>query len=152
MNFEKRLEELFIELPELPAPSGAVVPAVSAGKCLYLGNHYPYAEGKLTLRGRLGFELSVDQGVSAARYALIQALSNLKSAAGSVNKVLRIVQLNVAVASAPDFRDHEKVADGASQLLQDIFGSSGKHSRIVTGVQSLPQNASVAVSLIVELK
>ena len=152
MNYEKRLEELFIELPEVPVLVKAAVPGVVAGKMLYISGQLPFSDGKIVLKGRLGLEISLDQGMMAARYALLSALSIIRQSLGSVNKVEQMVQMSGFVASGGDFKEHEKVLDAASNLLHEIFGSAGKHSRIVVGVNSLPQNACVELALVVAVK
>jgi len=152
MNYEKRLSELLIELPEIAQPVKATVPSILAGKLLYIGGQLPYSEGKIAFKGRLGLEISLDQGHLASRYALLQALSVIRQTLGSLNKVQKIVQLAGFVASGGDFKDHDRVLDSASNLLQDIFGSAGKHTRIAVGVHTLPLGACVELSLIVEVK
>lgn len=152
MDFEKRLKELFIDLPEVRPLSSALSPAAQTGKLLYVTGQLPYSEGKLALKGRIGLEISPDQGALAARYALFHCLSVVKNALGSLNKVKQIVQLSGWMAAGGDFKDHDRILDAASQLLGEIFGSAGKHSRIAVGVNSLPQNACLELSLIVETK
>ena len=152
MNYEKKIEELFIELPEAPEGIKAVVPAVLTEKMLHISGQFPFADGKLVHKGRLGLEINLDQGMLAARYALLQALSVVRQALGSLNKVQKIVQLTGYVASGADFKDQDRVLDSASNLLHDIFGPAGKHARIAVGVNMLPQNACVELALIVESK
>lgn len=152
MDYEKKIAELFIELPEISKPLKGVVSAVQAGKILYVGGLFPFWDGKIAFKGRLGIEISADQGVMAARYALMHGLSAMKSALGSLNKVEKVIQLTGILATGADFKDHERVLDGASNLLCDIFGSVGKHTRIVSGVMSLPHNACLEMSLILSTK
>ncbi len=152
MDFEKKLAELFIELPDIPKTLKGVVPAVSVGKQIYVGGLLPFWDGKVAFKGRLGIEISLDQGIMAARYALINALSVVKEHCGSLNKVEKIVQLHSFLAVGGDFKDHERVVDGASSLLYDIFGGAGKHTRRIAGVMSLPQNACLELALLVEVK
>lgn len=152
MPFEKRLEELFIELPEVPTASGAVVPVVSLGKIIYVGGQFPFQGGKLAFKGRLGLELDIDKGRLASRYALLGILSALRQELGSLNKIDRILQLIGYVASGGDFHDFDRVVDGASQLLHDIFGNQGKHTRLAVGVASLPKGACVELALIAAIK
>ena len=152
MNYEKKIQELYIELPELALSKGGGVRAVRSGKLLFVEGCLPYSDGKLMHRGRVGMELSVDQGVQAARYAVIQALSAIHATAGSVNQVKQIVKLSGSISSGPDFKEHERILDGAGQLLVQVFGSAGRAAQSAVGVLSLPQGASVSLSLIIELK
>lgn len=152
MNFDEKIEDLFIELPEPPSPHGKGVNAVKTGKLLYIGGILPRSEGRM-MAGRVGVDVRLDTAVAAARVAGLFALSALKAElGGTLNKVRRIVQISAAVASGSDFKDHFKVLDGASDLFVQIFGMSGKHTRFVTGVMSLPQNATIELSMIVEVK
>lgn len=151
MDFEKRLQELFIELPEVQRPIGAAIPWVQSGKLLLVGGAYPYSQGKLSFKGRLGLEVSTDQGALAARHAALYLLSCVRAALGSLNKVVRIVQLTGYIASGGDFKEHEKVLDGASSLFRDVFGSHGVHTRVAAGVGTLPHGACLELSLIVEV-
>ena len=152
MNFEKKIEELFIELPQVPKPLRGVVSAVQAGKILYVGGLLPFWDGKMAFKGRLGIEVSPDQGMMAARYALMHGLSAIKTALGSLNKVEKMVQLTGFLATGGEFKEHERVLDAASNLLYDIFGPAGKHTRNIVGVASLPQNACLELALILEVK
>ncbi|MDO8527394.1 MAG: RidA family protein [Deltaproteobacteria bacterium] len=153
MDFEKRIAELFIELPDPPRMiNKGVVQSVLSGKLLYVGGALPYIEGKLSFKGRLGLEVSTDQGGMAARHALSQALSAVRDNVGSLNKIKQIVQLHGFIATGGDFKEHDKVLDPASSLLFDIFGVAGKHARMVVGVNSLPQNACLSLTLLVEIK
>jgi enamine deaminase RidA (YjgF/YER057c/UK114 family) len=152
MDFDQRLEELFIDLPEPPQERGKGVNAVRTGKLLYVGGVLPRSEGRM-MAGRAGVEVRLDMATSAARAATMFALAIIKSElGGSLNKVKRIVQVSSLVACGTDFKDHLRVLDGASDLLIQIFGSSGKHTRISAGVMSLPENATVELSMIVEIK
>lgn len=155
MDFEKKLAELFIDLPEIPSPTGVVVPADtfhSAGKILHVGGQLPYVSGKMSFKGRLGVEVSPDQGKLAARHALLMALSALRQELGSLNKVQKIIQLTGFIAAGGDFQDHDRVLDGASALLEEIFGAAGKHTRIAVGVNSLPKGACVELALLAVTK
>ena len=152
MDYEKRLTELFIELPEVTHQAKYFTPTVQAGKLLFVSGLLPFAEGKLAFKGRLGLEITLDQGVQASRYAMIQCLSAVQAKLGSLNKIEKIVQITGFVASGGDFKDHDRVLDGASNLLQEIFGTAGKHSRMAAGVNTLPSGACVELGMIVEVK
>ena len=152
MDYEQKLSELYIDLPGLPLPKGTAVSAVASGKFLFIDGCLPIADGKLVHKGRLGLDVTLDQGVQAARYALIQGLSAVQQTAGSINKIKQIVRLTGFIATGGEFKDHDRVLEGAGQLLKQIFGSAGLHSRAAVGVASLPQGASVSLSLIVEIR
>ena len=131
---------------------GKGVNAVRTGKLIYIGGVLPRSEGRM-MTGRAGVDIRLDMASSAARAAALFALAILKDElGGTLNKVKRIVQVSVLVASGSDFKDHSRVIDAASDLLMQIFGSSGKHTRVVAGVMSLPQNATVELSMIVETR
>jgi enamine deaminase RidA (YjgF/YER057c/UK114 family) len=152
MNFDQRLEDLFIDLPEPPQTKGKGVNAVRTGKLLYVGGVLPRSEGRM-MAGRAGVEVRLDMATTAARAAMLFALAIVKSElGGTLNKLKRVVQVSALVACGTDFKDHLKVLDGASDLLVQIFGPSGKHTRISAGVMSLPENATVELSMIVEVK
>lgn len=153
MNFDGRIEELFIDLPEPPIEKGGVANAVQAGKFVFIGGVLPWKEGKLAFSGRLGLELNLDAGQRAAHSACINALSMLNAhLGGSLNKVKKIALLRGFIASGAEFKDQHKVLDGASKLLNDIFGNAGKHARSAIGVNTLPFGAAVELELIVEIK
>ena len=153
MDFDERLDELYIDLTEAgPLPAG-VEHAVKTGHLVFVSGKLPRAEGRLTHRGRLGLEMTLDQGKAAARAALVQSLSALwHFLDGSLNKVKRIVAVRGFVASGADFKEHQKVFELASKLLIDIFGNAGKHSLTAVGVSNLPNGAAVEIELIVEVK
>lgn len=152
MSFEKKMEELFIELPEPPKEFGCVTQISKTGRLVYLSGQLPYADGRLAYKGRVGLELPLDKGRAAARAALIQSLGVLKTQLGSIDKIKRFVHLKLYIATGGEFKDHKKVLDGASELINDIFGLSGKCSAEVVGCASLPEGAAVEISVIVELK
>ena len=148
---EQRLKELGIQLPAPPEPFGTYSEAVQTGNLLFLTGMLP-TEGRLTkFIGRVGAELDVEAGRSAAYVAALNGLAVARQHLGSLDRVTRIVRLGVSVATAGDFRDHPKVADGASELLQDVFGKNKNPSRLVYGVASLPLGAPVELELILEV-
>lgn len=151
-DYEKKLKDLFVELPEVPAGNGGVVTSIQSGKLLFVGQQLPYSSAKLAFKGRLGIEIDLDRGRLAARHALLGALSVIQSAIGSLNKVEKIIQLTGYVASGGDFADHDRVLESASQLLVDLFGQNGKHTRVAVGVNQLPKGACVALSMIVQVR
>jgi enamine deaminase RidA (YjgF/YER057c/UK114 family) len=152
MSIEKKLFELGIVLPSPPHPVGAYVPAVRSGGLLYLSGALPLVDGMLSVVGRLGEAVSIDEGYRAARTACLNALAIIKSELKSLEGVNQIVKVTGYVASAPGFHDQPAVVNGASELLGEIFGASGRHARAAVGCISLPLNSPVEIELTVEIK
>ena len=148
---EQRLKQLGIKLPAPPEPFGIYTEAVQTGNLLFLTGMLPTADRAAKFIGRLGAELDVDACHKAARLAALNALAVARQHLGSLDQVTRIVRLGVAVATSGDVRDQPKVADGASELLQDIFGKDKNPSRLVYGVASLPLGVPVELELIFEV-
>ena len=148
---EQRLTELGIKLPSPPEPFGTYAEAVRTGNLLFLTGMLPTEGRAAKFTGRLGAELDVEAGRKAARLAALNALAVARQHLGSLDKVTRIVRLGVLVATSGDVRDHPKVADGASDLLQDVFGKDKNPSRLVYGVASLPLGTPVELELIFEV-
>jgi enamine deaminase RidA (YjgF/YER057c/UK114 family) len=148
---EQRLKEFGIELPTPPEPFGIYAEAVQTGNLLFLTGMLPTVDREAKFIGRVGAELDVEAGRAAARLAALNGLAVAKQHLGSLDKVTRIVRLGVAVATSGDAREQPKVADGASELLQDVFGKSKNPSRLVYGVASLPLGTPVELELIVEV-
>jgi enamine deaminase RidA (YjgF/YER057c/UK114 family) len=149
---ERRLTELGIELPSPPTPIGAYVESVQAGNLLYLSGVLPVVARRPAFVGRLGKELDVEQGREAARIATRNALSAARHHLGSLDKVTRVVKLTSYLAATRDFAFHAKVADGASELLRDVFGEDKLPVRMVLGVASLPLGVPVVVELVFEVE
>ena len=149
--FENRLEELKIELPETPKPLAAYIPALHAGSFIYTSGQLPMKNGVLTA-GKVGKEVSTEEAQNAARTAVINCLSAVRSVLGSLDKIGQIVKITVFVNSAEGYTDQPLVANGASELLLQIFGEVGKHTRSAVGVSELPRNAAVEVELIASVK
>ncbi len=148
----KRLLELGIQLGEMKAPIANYVKAVQTGKLLYLSGHIPdEVPGKKT-RGKLGVQLSVEEGREAARLTAISLLSTLQYYAKNLNNIKRIVKVTGMVNADPAFTQHPAVINGCSDLLVAIFGENGKHARSAIGMSSLPMDAAVEIEMIVELK
>jgi enamine deaminase RidA (YjgF/YER057c/UK114 family) len=148
---EQRLKELGIKLPAPPQPFGTYAEAVQTGNLLFLTGMLPTEERGAKFIGRVGAELDVQEGRQAARLAALNALSVARQHLGSFDKVTRIVRLGVSMATVGDVREHPKVADGASELLQDVFGRDKNPSRLVYGVASLPLGTPVELELIFEV-
>ena len=148
---EQRLKELGIKLPAPPEPFGTYVEAVQTGNLLFLTGMLPTEGRAAKFIGRVGAELDVEAGRQAAYLAALNGLAVAHEHLGSLDKVTRIVRLGVSVATSGDVRDQPKVADGASELLQDIFGKEKNPSRLVYGVASLPLGAPVELEIIFEV-
>ena len=148
---ESRLRELGIDLPAPPQPFGIYVEAVQSGNLLFLTGMMPTEGHSAKFLGRVGVELDVAAGYNAARLAATNALAVAREALGSLDRIKRIVRLGVMVASSGEFRDHPKVADGASKLLEDVLGSERNPSRLVYGVASLPLGVPIELELIFEV-
>jgi enamine deaminase RidA (YjgF/YER057c/UK114 family) len=145
---ERRLTELGVTLPPAPKPLGAYVPAVQVGNLLYLSGTPPLEGGAPKFQGRIGAELSLEDARSATRLAALNALALARQHLGSPDRVGRVVRLTVSLATTPEFRDHAKVAEEASELLASVFGTEKASTRMVAGVASLPAGASAVVEVI----
>jgi enamine deaminase RidA (YjgF/YER057c/UK114 family) len=151
VSAEQRLKELGIKLPVPPEPFGTYVEAVQSGNLLFLSGMLP-TEGRVAkFIGRVGAELDVDAGREAARLAALNVLGVARQHLGSLDRVTRIVRLGVSVATSGDVRDQPKVADAASELLQDVFGKDKSPCRLVYGVASLPLGTPVELEVIFEV-
>jgi enamine deaminase RidA (YjgF/YER057c/UK114 family) len=148
---EQRLLQLGIDLPAPPQPFGIYVEAVRSGNLLFLSGMLPTEGRNPKFLGRVGVELDVTAGYNAARLAALNALAVAKEQLGSLDRVKRMVRLGAMVATSGEFRDHPKVADGASELLQDVFGAARNPSRLVYGVASLPLGVPIMLELIFEV-
>jgi enamine deaminase RidA (YjgF/YER057c/UK114 family) len=148
---EERLNELGIELPTPPEPFGIYAEAVQTGNLLFLTGMLPTERREVKFIGRVGVELDVEAGRKAARLAALNALAVARQHLGALDRVKRVVRLGVFIAAAAELRDHPKVAEGASQLLQDVFGRDNNPSRLVYGVASLPLGSTVELELIFEI-
>ena len=151
MNLESRLQELSLVLPEPPKPLGAYVSAVEAGGLFFISGMLPVKEGRPAFIGRVGVELSLEEGRQAARLAALNGLAVSRSALGSLDRIARLVRLTVYIAGAPGFSDHATVADGASGLLASVFDGCGGHARLAIGAMSLPAHMPVELEMILEL-
>lgn len=145
---DEQLARLGIALPPAPAPVASYVPVRVAGNLAFVSGQLPFDEGSLVHPGKVGAEVSLEQAQEAARRCALQALSALRDALGSLERVTGIAQVSVFVASAPGFTDQPKVANGASDVLAQIFGEEGKHARAAVGVSELPLGACVEVAVV----
>lgn len=152
---ERRLAAQGLILPQVAAPVAAYVPAVRTGNYVYTAGQLPFVDGKLPVTGKVGTgpdDVSPDQAAELARVATLNALAAVKSVAGSLDHIARIVKVTGFVASQPSFTGQPGVLNGASLLLGDVFGDAGSHARSAVGVAVLPLDSPVEVELIVELQ
>ena len=149
----KKLAQLDITLPAPSTPVAAYVPYVITGDLVFISGQLPMEDGKLQATGTLGAEVSLEAGVKAARLCALNILAHLKNACGGdLDRVKACVRVGGFVASAPGFFDQPKVINGASELIQEVFGEAGRHSRAAVGVSALPRNAAVEVEAVFALK
>ncbi len=151
MNAEAKLTELGLTLPEAAAPVAAYVPVVEMGGMAYVSGQVSFVGGTL-VKGRLGENLTLEQGIEAAQGCGLMILAQLKAALGSLDRVERVVKLGAFVNSSGDFTDQPKVANGASELMVAVFGEAGKHARAAVGVPTLPLGCAVEVDAIVAVR
>jgi len=152
MSFEARMQALGLIIPEPPKPVGHFVPTVQVGNLLFVSGQIATVSGQILIKGKLGRDITVEQGQEAARQALLNVLAVIQSTRGTLDVIKRIVKLNGWVASAEGFTSQPQVVDGASMLLEEIFGEAGFHARAAIGVAELPLGASVELELIVEVE
>lgn len=150
-NPEQQLAQLGLQLPKPSAPVGSYVPFVHVGDMVFTSGQLPMRDGKLIATGKVGAELTIEQGAEAAKFAVLNALAQVSAAAQGLGNILRIVRLGVFVNSADGFTDQPKVANGASDLLVSIFGEAGRHARSAVGVNELPLNAAVEIEMIAQI-
>lgn len=149
---EARLKELKIELPAIGKPIANYVHVVRSGNLLFLAGKGPSNAQGVYITGKVGKELTLEQGIEAARLTAINQLAVLKAELGDLNKVKRIVKVLGMVNCEADFKDHPKVINGFSDLMVAVFGEKGKHARSAVGMCSLPLNMAVEVEMIVEVE
>jgi enamine deaminase RidA (YjgF/YER057c/UK114 family) len=150
-RIEARLAELKIELPKAAIPVANYVPVATAGNLAFVSGQVTIWNGEFRYKGRLGREYTVEDGQAAARLCALNIVAQLKNAFGDLDRVKRCVKLTVFVNSADDFTDQPKVANGASDLMVEVFGDAGKHTRSAVGVNVLPLNVAVEVEGIFEI-
>lgn len=151
MSIEARLAELGIVLPEPAAPVAAYVPVVIAGGLAHVSGQVSFVDGTLR-KGRLGADVTLEQGIEAAQGCGLMILAQLKAALGSLERVERVVKLGCFVNSTPEFTDQPKVANGASELMVAVFGEAGRHARSAVGVPCLPLGVAVEVDAVVAVR
>ena len=152
MTPEEKLRDLGLALPPPPKPVGDYVPAVRTGNLLFVSGQLPMKDGELLVQGHVGGEVSMDEAQACARQAALNALAAVAAELGGLKNVARIVRLTGHIASAPGFRDQAKVLNAASELLGQVFGDAGRHSRAALGAAELPLGAPVELEMIVEVR
>jgi enamine deaminase RidA (YjgF/YER057c/UK114 family) len=148
---EEKLARLGIVLPIPPKPAGSYIPAVKTGNLVFVSGQIPVKKGKVIFQGKVPANVSLDDAQKAAKLCIINVLAQLKAELGTLDKISRIVRVSGFVNSEHGFTDQPKVINAASDLLFEIFGENGKHSRIAVGVSSLPLNSAVEIDLIAEI-
>jgi len=151
VSVNQRLQDLGIVLPEVAKPAGAYLPAVVSGNLVFTAGQIPLVDGKLVATGKVGKEITQEQAKDIARICALNAVAAVRGAIGDLDRVKRIVKVVGFVASTPDFTQQPFVLNGASELLQQIFGDDGIHARSAVGVAVLPLDAPVEVELVVEI-
>jgi len=152
MSFEARLADLAIALPPAPKPVATYIPAVRVGDLLFLSGTGPFKDGRIVYTGKLGKDLTVEQGYEAARLTVLNALAMVRQELGTLDHVVRIVRLTGHVASADGFTQQPAVINGASDLLVQIFGDAGRHARLALGAAELPLNMCIELELILQVR
>jgi len=151
MDVEQRLRELGLRLPPPATPVANYVPAVRTGNLVFLSGHGPLSEEGRLITGKLGSDLSVEQGYEAAKLVALGLLGSLKGLIGDLGKVRRVIKLLGMVNCDPTFMEHPRVIDGASDLLVEVFGERGRHARSAVGMNGLPFNIAVEIEMVVEI-
>lgn len=149
---EDRIQEIGIVLSDAPMPLGSYVPCIETGNLLFLSGMLPFREGKLIRTGRVGEAVSIPEAAEDARQIVCNALSVLKAYIGSLNRIRRCVRLNGYIASAPNFTEQPKILNAASEMLLNIFGEAGRHTRTAIGVSVLPLNSPLEIDFIFEIE
>jgi enamine deaminase RidA (YjgF/YER057c/UK114 family) len=151
MSFEQRVTELGLILPTPPKPVATYVPYVQIGNLLFLSGVVPSRDGQIVYRGKLGLDVSKEEGYEATKLTLLNALANIRLAVGTLDRVKQIVKMTGYVASHNGFIAQPSIINGASDLLVEIFGEAGRHARVAVGVAELPLGVPVELELIVEV-
>ena len=150
MTVTERLAELGISIPAVAKPVASYIPSSISGNLVFTAGQLPFIDGSLPATGKVGADVDATEAAGMARTAVLNALAAIEMSIGSVDRITKIVKLVVFVASAPDFTGQPGVANGASDVLVEIFGESGRHARSAVGVAVLPLDAPVELELIVE--
>lgn len=149
---EEKIRELGFELPEVAKPLAAYIPAKKVGNLVMTSGQVPVVKGEIKFTGKVGKEISEDDAIKAAQVCALNCLAAIKSIIGSLDNIEEVLKLTVFVNSADGFTAQPKIANGASELIANIFGDAGKHVRSAVGVSELPLNAAVEIEMIVKVK
>ena len=149
--FEEKIKKMGITIPEVVKPLAAYIPAMQVGNLVMTSGQVPISEGKVKYTGKVGKDLSEEEGKEAAKLCALNCLSAIKSVIGSFDKIKKVVKLTVFISSAEGFTAQPKVANGASEFIAEIFGEAGKHVRSAVGVSELPLNSAVEIEMIVQV-
>ena len=152
MTPEEKLAELEITLPQAPAAVANYVPWIQTGQLIMTSGQLPWVDGEIQYAGKCGQDLSVEEGYEAARLCAINAIAQLQAATGDLSKITKIVRLEGNVHSAEGFQGQPQVLNGASDLIFAVFGDQGKHTRTALGINEMPLNAAVQLSVFAEVK
>ena len=151
-EIEKKLQEMGINIPDAPKPGGSYAPAIQTGKLVYTSGQPCKKDGILVYKGKLGKDLTIEEGYEAAKICIVNCLAILKGYLGSLDRIKKVVKLLGFVASVPEFDQQPYVINGASDLLIEIFGENGKHARSAIGTNVLPFGTPVEIEMIVEIE
>ena len=151
-NIEQRLSQLGIKLPNTAVPAGSYVPYVLEKNLLWISGQVPFWNGKVKYRGKVSSEVSMDDAIMAARLCGLNILAQIKTALRDLNRVEQMIKLSGFVNSSSDFTDHPIVINGASDLMVDVFGELGRHTRVAIGASSLPLNSTTEVDALVRVR
>ena len=149
--FEEKIQQLGITIPEVVKPLAAYIPATQTGNLVITSGQVPISNGVVKYLGKVGIDVSEEEGKEAAKLCALNCLSAIKSLIGSLDKIKRVVKLTVFINSAEGFTAQPKVANGASEFIGEIFGDVGKHVRSAVGVSELPLNSAVEIEMVVEV-
>ena len=152
MSVEEKLKAMGLSLPKPPKPVAAYIPAVKTGNLIFISGQIPVVNGELKYKGKVGKDLSIEDGYEAAKICVLNALSIVKGMTGSLDKVKRIVRVVGYVNCSDNFEEPHKVVNGASELLVEIFGEKGRHARLALGTNTLPLGAAIELEMIVEVE
>ena len=151
MSYESKLKALGLQLPLPPQPVATYIPAVRVGELLFLSGVLPMRDGQLAFSGKLGRDLTAEEGMEAAKLSLLNALAIVKQELGSLDRISRVVKVVGYVASAEGFVEQPQVLNGASDLLVAVFGEAGRHARVAVGAAELPRRAPVEIEMILSI-
>jgi len=152
VSFEQKITELGLSIPEVAKPVAAYVPAVRVGDYVYTSGQIPFVNGELKYQGKVGSDVTAENGYDAAKICALNCLAAIKSVIGNLDAVERVIKIVGFVNSAGGFNQQPKVVNGASELVGQIFGAAGAHARSAVGVSELPLDAAVEVEMIVKIK